>query len=187
MGIMEVDNAVLNLLRRNLVPDVIQNPDAIGLCSPDEKGDMLLGLHLYDIRESEEIRINEMQNIDSSRQRYPSAYLTLYYMITAFSNADIKFRAGEDHKVLNRVVQVFNDYAVLDAVSLEPAQRATDMHLRIQIASLSLEEKLRVWNYPNHPYRSSLFYRISPVEIESTRTRDVRRVLDVDFAVTEAE
>ncbi|MDR0469237.1 MAG: DUF4255 domain-containing protein [Peptococcaceae bacterium] len=185
MGIMDVDNALINLLRANLVPDVIQNPDAIGLCSPDEKGDMLLGLHLYDIRENEEIRLTDMVNLDAVRQKYPSSYITLCYMVTAYSNADVKFRAGEDHKILNRVLQVFGDNTLLDASTLEPTAKAAEMNLRIRIADLNLEEKQRLWNFPNNPYRASLFYRVAPVEVESGRTRDVGRVVDVDFKVEE--
>ena len=187
MGIMETDTALLNLLRENLVPDVVQNPDAIGLCSPDEKGDMLLGLHLYDIRENEEIRINEMVNLDVSKQKYPSVYVTLCYMITAYSSADVKFRAGEDHKILNKVLQVLNDHALLDADTLTPTAKAQEMNLRIHIANLTLEEKQRLWNFPNHPYRASLFYRIAPVEVESGRLREVKRVVDVEFRVDEKD
>jgi hypothetical protein len=185
MGIMDVDNALLNLLRANLAPDIIQNPDAIGLCSPDEKGDMLLGLHLYDIRENEEVRATDKINIDAARQRYPSAYITLCYMVTAYSNADIKFRAGEDHKILNKVWQVFHDHALLDASTLEPTTKAAEMDLRIRVADLSLEEKQRLWNFPNHPYRASLFYRIAPVEVESGRTKAVSRVVGVDIDIAE--
>ena len=185
MGIVDVDNALLNLLRENLTPEVIQNPDAIGLCSPDEKGDMLLGLHLYDIRENEEVRVNERINLEAGRQKNPPAYFTLCYMITAYSSADIKFRAGEDHKILNRVLQTFHENPILDASTYAPTMKAEEMNLRIHIANLSTEEKQRMWNFPNHPYRASLFYRVAPVEVESGRTREVSRVLDVDFAVEE--
>jgi hypothetical protein len=187
MAIMDVDNALINLLREKLAPDVIQNPDAIGLCSPDEKGDMLLGIHLYDIRANDDIRLNEMINLDSGRQQYPSAYLTLSYMVTAYSNADVKFRSGEDHKILNKVIQIFHDNALLSAVSYEPTGKAADMDLRIHPAGLNLEEKQRIWNFPNHPYRASLFYQVAPVEVESARVRDVRRVMDVEFNVDEKD
>ena len=186
-GIVDVDNALLSILRENLVPDVIQNPDAIGLCSPDDKGDMLLGLHLYDIRENEEIRLNEMRNLEVGKQKYPSIYITLCYMITAYSSADVKFRASEDHKILSRVLQVFHDNTLLNASTFEPSNRAEDMNLRIRIMNMNVEEKQRLWNFPNHPYRASLFYRVAPVEVESGRIKQVRRVVDVDFSVEEQE
>ena len=187
MGIIDVDNALLEILRTNLTPDVIQNPDAIGLCSPDEKGDLLLGLHLYDIRENEEIRLNDMQYLDAVKQKYPSVYLTLCYMVTAYSTADVKFRAGEDHKILSRVLQAFHDNAVLKSSTFEPVNKAEEMNLRIRLLNLNVEEKQRLWNFPNLPYRASLYYRVAPVEVESTRIKRVKRVMDVDFSVEERE
>ena len=59
-SIAEVGMAIVRLLRKELVPDTLQNPDAIGLCSPTDRGDYMVGIHLYDIRESEELRVNTM-------------------------------------------------------------------------------------------------------------------------------
>lgn len=185
--IQEVGNALVDLLRANLSPDTVSNPDAIGLCSPDDRGDTVLGLHLYDIRENEEIRVNERVNLDAGRQKPPAAYLTLHYMITAYSQADVKFRAGEDHKILGRVVQVFHDNPVLSAATLAPVRQAGAMNVRIRMQSLAVEEKQRLWNYPNRPYRVSLFYKVSPVEMESARTIAVRRVVAVDMEVKEQD
>lgn len=185
--IQEVGNGLVNLLREHLTPDIIPNADAIGLCGPDDKGDIVLGLHLYDIRENEEIRGNERQNLDAGRQRAPSAYLTLCYMITAYSKADVKFRAGEDHKILGKVVQVFHDNPILNMDTLEPAQRAVEMNLRIRMQNMAIEEKQRLWNYPNTPYRVSLFYRVSPIEVESAKILGIRRVVAVDMEVKEQE
>lgn len=87
-AIAEIGNTLAEILRTSMVPDTIANPDHIGLCSPADKGDLAVGIYLYDIRESEEIRGNSMVMVDPSRQRYPSSFLTLYYMITAYSNGD---------------------------------------------------------------------------------------------------
>jgi hypothetical protein len=187
MGILEVGSALVELLRANLTPDIIQSPDAIGLCSPDDKGDIILGLHLYDIRESEEIRVNEMQNIDVRNQKYPSTYLTLSYMITAYSTADVKFRAGEDHKILGKVVQVFHDNVVLNPGTLKPVEKAGEFTLRIRMANLEVEAKQRLWNFPNNASRVSLFYRVGPVEVESDRIKGVQRVVQADWTVRENE
>jgi hypothetical protein len=185
LGIYEVGNALVRILQESLGPEIIQNPDAIGLAAPDEKGDLALGLHLYDIRESDEYRATEMQQQEAGRQQYPSAYLNLCYMITSYSKADVKFRAGEDHKVLGRVVQAFHDNAILDPVTLQPVARATEMNLRLHMLNLEVEEKQRLWNFPNTPYRVSLFYKVAPVEVESARMKTVRRVVDVNLAVEE--
>jgi hypothetical protein len=183
--IADAGEALVRLLRENLCPEVILSQDSIGLCSPAEKGDHILGLHLYDVRESQEMRGTDMVNLSAGRQRYPSAYLTLSYMITAYSKADEKHRAGEDQRILGRVVQTFADWAALSADTLTPVARASGSDLRIQMLTLETEAQQRIWNVPNQAYRTSLFYRVGPVELESARTRTVQRVVDLDLTAKE--
>ena len=78
--ISDVGNAIVKILRDNMVPDVIQNEDAIGLCSPSDKGDFVLGLYLYDVKESEDVFDTGMRMSGQNEQRYPSKYMNLYYM-----------------------------------------------------------------------------------------------------------
>ena len=37
-SIADVGMSIVKLLRRELVPDTLQNPDAVGLCSPTDRG-----------------------------------------------------------------------------------------------------------------------------------------------------
>lgn len=186
-AIAEIGNTLAEILRTSMVPDTIANPDHIGLCSPADKGDLAVGIYLYDIRESEEIRGNSMVMVDPSRQRYPSSFLTLYYMITAYSNGDIKYRAEEEQKILGRVVQVLADHGVLEGQVQAEGSPDGETTATVEMQNLSMEDKLRVWNVPNTAYKTSLFYKVGPVEIESERTREARRVLDAAFAVEHRE
>lgn len=183
--IADVGSALVKLLRENLCPDVVLNPDDIGLCSPADKGDAILGLHLYDVRESQELRATEMVDLSPGRQRFPGTYLTLSYMITAYSKADVKHRSGEDQRILGRVIQTLADNAALSADTLTPVARASGMDLRVNMLSLDVESQQRIWNVPNQAYRTSLFYRVGPVELESARTRQIQRVVDLDLTVKE--
>lgn len=182
--IADVGAALVRLLQSNMVPNVVMNAESIGLCSPDDKGDIMLGLYLYDIRESEEYRNSTMVNIDARSQRYPSLYLTLYYMVTAYSNGDIKFRSLEEQKMLGKAMQVLGDSSMLDARSLEPAQNAVDA-LRIELLPLNIDEKMKIWNVPNKPYKASLFYKVTPVELESEKKKNIQRVVDMEFEFKE--
>ena len=55
----------------------------------------------------------------------------------------------------------------------------------IELLSLSLEEKMKIWIFPNKPYKLSFCFKASPVELESRRTRSTRRVVDIDLTVQE--
>jgi hypothetical protein len=183
--VSEVGNALVQLLKNNMVPEDVLNPESIGLCSPEDKGDILLGLYLYDVKECAEVRRSTMINVDAKHQKYPSTYLSLYYMITAYSNGDIKFRSAEEQKLLGRVVQILADNSMLDPKSYEPVLKDNDFALHIEMLSLELEEKMKVWAVPNKAYKLSLFYRVAPVELESAKTKEIQRVVDVDITVKE--
>ncbi|MCH5264625.1 MAG: DUF4255 domain-containing protein [Lachnospiraceae bacterium] len=180
--ISETGNVLVKLLSDNLVPDVVTTPDGIGMCSPDDHGDLNLGIYLYDVAESEEILAPGMVNSGLRRQAYPSTFLDLYYMLTAYSNSDLKFRAGEEQRILGRVVQVLRDNSVLPEHALG---EGANLAARIELQQMERYEKMRLWNFPNIPYRLSLFYRVGPIEIASAKTRDIVRVTDVDFMVRE--
>ncbi len=129
-AIADIGNALTELLRLNMVPEVLVNEESIGICSPEDKGDFLLGLYLYDIKQSEVFRNSEMQTLDSKRQKYPPIDLELYYMLTAYSNGDVKFRSLEEHKILGKVIQVFTDNSILDAATLKPITKPDEFSIR---------------------------------------------------------
>lgn len=185
--ISDISNAMTKLLAKNMVPEVILNADAIGLASPADKADLSLGVYLYDVSESEDIRVNGMISSDIGRQKFPPSYLTLNYMITAYSISDIKFRASEEYRILGRAYQILKDSPIIKYADLDIAANTDMADVRIELIKLAPEEKIKVWNFPNIPYKLSLFYRVTPVEISSTKSRSVSRVTDAAFEMHEKE
>lgn len=185
--ITDFGNCLVDILRRELVPDIIQNPDAIGLCSPSDKGDFTVGVHLYDVRESEEIRTNSMVSSGEEELKYPPVYVSLYYMITTYSAGDIKFRSSEEQKVLGRIVQVFNDFQCFNQDTLKPSDIQKPMDIIFKMHNIELEEKMRAFSVPNGGYKLSLFYKAAPIEIESRKTKRIQRVRDIDVTIHKQE
>lgn len=185
--ITDIGNGLVKLLRSQMVPEVILNPDGIGLCSPSEKGDFSLGIYLYDVAESGELAGSgpRMRSSGGSAQRYPSKFLTLYYMITAYSSSDIKFRAAEEQRILGKTIQTLNDYSILGSEWVGESGISSDFPMRIEMQRLENEEKMKLWNIPNVPYKLSLFYKVYPVEIESQKVKEVKRVVDLDITIEE--
>lgn len=184
--IAEIGNAIVQLLRENLVPGIIANTENVGLCTPSDRGDIILGVNLYDVRENQEIVPTNMTSVGLKQQRYPSSFYNLYYMITAYSISDIKFRAAEDHKILGKVLQVLKDNPVFTAEQLDHAYASSQYVPKIELMQMETEEKFKLWNVPDVPYRLSLFYKVYPVEVESSRIKGVTRIVDVDFTVRES-
>ena len=87
--IADVEEAIIRLLREGLVPAIIPNSEGIGVCSPSDKGDVSLGIYLYDIRRNPSVR-SERVSTGTDSFRSPSLFLDLYFMITAYSSGDIR-------------------------------------------------------------------------------------------------
>lgn len=184
--ISDVGNALVKLLRENMVPEVIPNADAIGLCSPADKGDFVLGLYLYDVKESETVYESGMRMYGKDLQRFPSKYLDLYYMMTAYSMSDIKFRSSEEHRILGRAMQILMDHSLIYS-ELYGDEAQNRYQVKIEQLRIDNEEKMKLWNMPNVPYKLSVYYRVSPVELESTREKVMHRVERVDIGIQEKE
>ena len=75
--IADTGNGILTLLKEALIPELLNSPDQIGLCSPEDHGDYVVGLWLYDVKADNSIQAHEMADIGRNAQRYPSTYLTL--------------------------------------------------------------------------------------------------------------
>lgn len=179
--IADAGNALVKLLRREMVPNIILNDDGIGLASPADKGDLTLCIHLYDISESEEYRMSGMISDGVDRQKFPPTYLTLSYLITAFSASDVKFRSEEEQRMLGKVIQVLRDYPMLDPDTMEFVTGSGRDGIRIEMKKIEMEEKLKVWTFPNLAQKLSLFYKMGPMPLESAKTKNVKRVRGVEF------
>lgn len=183
--IADFSSALVKLLQNSLVPETLRSADSIGLCSPAEHGDFLLGIHLYSIEECAEMRETEMVSHGLTRQQYPPSYYQLFYMITPYSVSSLKFRAEEEQRILGRVVQVIKDYGVFDSETYATVTSPKGLDIRMEWVTLTTEEKLKIWNAPDAPYRTSLFYKALPVAVSSTKTRKIRRVTGFDLSVNE--
>ena len=181
--IADVGEKLVSILQRELVPAVLPNPNEVGLCSPEDHGDISLGLFLYDVKESEEVRQQGAAVIKKEKLMKPPIYLNLYYMITAYSGGDVRYKLTQEQRILGKVMQTFYDYPMIPLEEVDK-DAVNGMDLRIQMQKISIDEKSRIWNFPNVGNKLSLFYKVSPVAIESELTSDMTRVTDLDITVT---
>ncbi len=184
-AIAKVSERLIKLLQEELSPEFIPQKDKIGLCNPADRGDMALGVYMYDIMENDEFaRGRQMYNTNDRRQIYPPIYLNLYYMITPYFMGNVRYRTTGEHEVMGRIIQYFHDYPLITIESIDE-DSADGIDLRVELLRLDMEQKSRIWNYPNEPYRTSIFYRISPVIISSDRFKSVERVKAAEINVND--
>lgn len=184
--IADTGKRMVEMLQEALCPKLIQNAAEIGLASPEDKGDVSLGVFLYDIRRSEEVfqqsnAVVQDQNLVTRISR-PPIYLSLYYMITPYTKGDVMYRLYQEEQILGRVIQLFYDNPV---IYLDKGEAETgESRLYIQMHKLDMDEKSKIWNFPNMGNRVSLFYKVSPVAIDSGVSRKTTRVTEVDINVS---
>ena len=173
-SIAKISETMMNHLKEQLVPELVRFPGQIALCSPNERENVSVGIFLYDIQESEYFRPQTMVNVSEKQQQYPSIYMTLYYMITAYSDGDVRFRSVQEERILGKVIQYFHDCPFV-----LPGESKT----RIELQRISTEDKIKLWSFPDQPYKVSLFYKVSPVPIDSAVAKEVVRVRERKVSV----
>lgn len=172
--------SLVKVLREALVPDLIVHPDAIGLAPPHDRGDMILTVFLFEIKENTELRTNEMID-EGGELRYPPIALDLSYLITAHSSSDAMTRAIDEHRIIGRTMQVLHDHNVLKGEDLIGSLAGSGESFRIAKLEVPLDTAANL--FPDKHYRLSLAYSIGPVLLDSTRTRPVSRVRERDVRV----
>lgn len=172
--VSSVSRNLLGMLRENLVPGLLQSQDNIGLCSPADHSDIILGLYLYDVREDEDIRVNGLQQVDQKYLQYPPMFLDLHYMVTTYLTMDLRYRTEEEHRILGGVMQLFHDNPILES---GPGTGNED--LKLELENMDIGEKMKLWSGFGDPYRLSLFYKVSPVRLESKLFTKVTRVKEI--------
>lgn len=167
----EVSEEIVRRLQEILVPELITDPAAVCLCSPENRQDCSLGVFLYDIQENDEVGRMGMVDLDARQQKGPPAFLSLYYMFTAYSHGNRKYGMVQEQRILGRVIQHFHDAPLIRE------------QVRMQMLRVAAEDKIRLWNFNGTPYTISLFYRAAPVTLESGILRSVSRVKQVRLHV----
>ena len=156
-AIAEAGASIIEVLRDNLTPEPILSPDMIGLCSPAETDDLQLGLYLYSVK----------QNREYKRDGDPLLVLTLYYLLTAYSDADIQQRAYDEDYILGAAIQALHENSTLGSAYLQGSLGSSGEEMRVEQCFLSPEEMQKIWIFPNIPYRTSIGYIAHPVIIDS--------------------
>ena len=158
-------------------PDVlaiVPNDQAVVFSNPTDtarRSSDRLSLWLYQVTENEFLKNQAETRVNGAdtRRRAPLA-LDLHYLITPFAGS------GEsDLLLLGKTLQILHDSA---STVLRISDEQVGQELRIVFVRHTLEELTRIWEALQEPYRLSVSYLVTVVEIDSLRTDVSGRVLD---------
>lgn len=124
-----------------------------------------LTIFLFDVAEDpsarNRARIREVVPPNVTIRRPPMA-LMLRYLLTPWSGDRLT-----DHRILGRVMQTLYDGAIISGPQLAGGLAGSDQALKITPATLTLDERSRVWFSIQRPYRLSVAYEIRVVNLRS--------------------
>ncbi len=186
--IADVSHTIVDLLRRELVPEPVAQAEQIGACDPHERGSCVVGVHIYDISEAGEARqLTPVVQPDGSR-RNPPIPLYLSVMISVASKAEKETRALDEQLIMGRVMQALGDNRRLPERYMPPALRASGEAVPVSAVPMELEEKMKIWTMFTESYKLSAFYKVGPVFLESTVvTWPSSRVKEIQVGVERKE
>lgn len=182
-AIADTGKTLVAFLRRELVPEPVKREEDIGLCTPDDKGNYMVGLFLYDIEENPEIKNQEKIMLDREHFKNPPTSLNLYYMLFVSSEAEVVTRAIDEQRILGRAIQALGDYNRIDGEILVGTLAEYGEGFDIQSLVLPFDEKQRIQMMFEKKVFTSYFYKVGPVFIESKRIKRVKRVKSAEIVV----
>lgn len=182
-AISDTSRSIIELLKGVMVPEPIKNPEAIGLCSPADKGGFSLSLYLYSIQENTEALSQEKIRVDRNHYKDPPLSYYLYYVIFSRSEAELATRIADEQRILGRAIQQLNNYRRIPSKYLVGTLKENDEQVDIQSINLQSDEKSRIWSLFQQPYCTSFYYKAGPVFIESDVFKTYKRVQTADINV----
>lgn len=186
--IADISTVILQYLREKLCPLLITSPNQIDAAVPAEQDqDYILGLYLYDLQEEGMLGVPAMRRYGQGKlKKIPKSY-ALYYTIFVNASSQTSVKALDGQKIIGKCAQIMGDLAVLKASDLQPWLEEKEPPIAVVSPKMELEDKVRVWQAVDKPYRNCLFYKVSPVLLSSEVVLDITRVREARFSLEEQE
>ena len=193
--IRNVGETLIQLLKDGFIGDPDLGIDSaaadelIVLASPaDFEGDARLSLFLYQVHQNEFLNNWEMRQTSDGTLENPPLTLDLFYMLTVYpppesSDTQVTDRTLFEHRFLGTAMRIFYDNGIVRGSRLQGTGLAdTASELRIVLTTMSMENLTQMWGaFNGQPYRTSVFYQVTPVAIDSRRNQDADRVIEKDM------
>ncbi|HEY7182471.1 MAG TPA: DUF4255 domain-containing protein [Blastocatellia bacterium] len=163
------------IIRGTGIPDVTARPLDNARRSPTGNQ---INLFLYQVLPDAAWRNRDMpRQLKPGETGYPPLPLTLYYLLTAYSDDEDDTPA---HRLLGQAMSVLHDHPLLGAEEIHNATApiadlsGSDLHnqierVRITLQPLTFDEMSKLWTTFQIHYRVSAAYQVSVVLIESAR------------------
>ena len=166
-------------LRNLLVGEMTLTPPVeVTILAPDETGgDRRINLFLYKIHESAALKNLDWQvkRGEPTQLVPPPLSLTLFYLMTPYAPNDQNTGNATAHAILGEAMRVFAEHPIVPQTYLVPGLQDATEHIQIMLNTLDLEELSRVWSTFSQPFRLSVLYEVSVVQLDMLGERPMAK------------
>lgn len=161
------EDPVLRLLFPLMGTGVVSLASPDGMVQLEQTG---VSIWLYRIVRDEQ-RLNQPpRRLPPDFVRHVPLPLRLHYLITPMMRGATGDPAPEtDQQILGLILRTFHDRPLIAGAELAGSLAGTDSEIAVRLESADLEEIARIWDTLDEPYRTSLCYEVSLVEVASAR------------------
>ncbi|OPY75274.1 MAG: hypothetical protein A4E63_00385 [Syntrophorhabdus sp. PtaU1.Bin050] len=161
-----VSESLRNLLvaEMSLIPAV-----PVTILAPDEAGgDRRINLFLYKVQENATLRNLDWQvkRGEPNQLVPPPLSLNLSYLMTAYAPNDPQTGNSAAHSILGDAMRVFYENAIIPENHLVDGLIDAREHVKIMMNTLDLDELSKVWSTFTQPFRLSVLYEVSTVQLD---------------------
>jgi hypothetical protein len=157
-------------LRNLLVGEMHLSPEIpVTILAPDEPGgDQRVNLFLYKIEENAFLKNEDWTSKPGNSNQLipPPLSLNLYYLMTPYARNDPQTGNATAHEILGEAMRVFYENPVIPQDHLETDLKTAREEFRIVYNALDPEELSRLWTTFAQPFRLSVRYQISTVQLD---------------------
>jgi hypothetical protein len=170
MSVSTALGSVSSSLRNLLMGEMNLNPAVpVTILAPDEAGgDQRVNLFLYKIEENPFLKNQDFTlQPGNSNQLVPTPLsLNLYYLMTPYAKNDPQTGNATAHEILGEAMRVFYENSVIPQQYLETDLKTAREQLRIVYNAFDPEELSRLWTTFSQPFRLSVRYLVSTVQLD---------------------
>jgi hypothetical protein len=163
-------------LRNLLVGEMRTSPAVpVTILAPDEVGgDQRINLFLYKVEENAFLKNQDwsLKPANSSQLVPAPLSLNLYYLMTPYARNDPQTGNASAHEILGEAMRVFYENSVVPQQYLEPSLKGAREQFTIVYNALDPEELSRLWTTFARPFRLSVRYQISTVQLDMLSSQE---------------
>ncbi len=169
--VSEITKAIQKLLQKKM-----RNKVPISLLPPeDDKFDEnKLNIYLYRVVENPFFKNRDWPgNRVSHGLPYPSLALNLFYLLTPYATKE-EYDTTLPHQILSDAMQIFHENPIINDTHDSDFDADTELSadlrnsfekIKITLVPISIDEMSKIWSSFNKPYRLSVVYETSLVQI----------------------